>query len=180
MLPRDLLLGFLHQAYTNCTRPSTTTAMNDSDSSELSDVPEAEVKKLAPIFLKSQGKPKTKKAKSPLITVTSPKPKRPSSPPREETLADNADIAVSRESFGHAMARSSRVLLVYDTSTDHLMRQLLVMFRSRFSAAFPAKMSHFGPQDIERGVVGDEPSPQVENLLCALLGILLNRKKPVE
>jgi len=54
------------------------------------------------------------------------------------------------------------------------------MFRSRFSDAFPAKLTHFGPQDIERGVVDSSPSPQVENLLCALLGLVLNRQKPVE
>jgi len=54
------------------------------------------------------------------------------------------------------------------------------MFRSRFSAAFSPKLPHFGPQDIERGVEDPVPSPQVENLLCALLGLVLNRKKPVE
>ena len=54
------------------------------------------------------------------------------------------------------------------------------MFRSRFHAAFPAKLPHFGPQDIENGVVDTIPSALVENVLCALLGIVLNRKKPVE
>jgi hypothetical protein len=54
------------------------------------------------------------------------------------------------------------------------------MFRSRFSEAFPPKLVNFGPQDIERGVVDTLPSPQVEGLLCALLGLVLNRKKPVE
>ena len=54
------------------------------------------------------------------------------------------------------------------------------MFRSRFHAAFPSKLSHFGPQDIERGVVDDAISPQIESFLRALLGLVLNRKKPVE
>jgi hypothetical protein len=54
------------------------------------------------------------------------------------------------------------------------------MFRARFSEAFPPKLINFGPQDIERGVVDTPPSPQIENLLCALLGLVLNRKKPVE
>jgi hypothetical protein len=54
------------------------------------------------------------------------------------------------------------------------------MFRSRFNEVLPAKLSHFGPQDIERGVTDQPPSPQVEGLLCALLGLVLNRKKPVE
>lgn len=54
------------------------------------------------------------------------------------------------------------------------------MFRSRFTDAFPPKCPHLGPQDIERGIVDPVPSPQVESLLCALLGLALNRKKPVE
>ena len=54
------------------------------------------------------------------------------------------------------------------------------MFRSRFNDAFPGKLSHFGPQDIESGVVDTVPSPQIESLLCALLALVLNRKKPVE
>lgn len=54
------------------------------------------------------------------------------------------------------------------------------MFRSRFSETLPPKLAHFGPQDIERGVTDQPPSPQVESLLCALLALVLNRKKPVE
>lgn len=54
------------------------------------------------------------------------------------------------------------------------------MFRNRFSEAFPPKLAQFGPQDIERGVADTHPTAQVEDILCALLGILLNRKKPVE
>jgi hypothetical protein len=49
------------------------------------------------------------------------------------------------------------------------------MFRSRFNDAFSSKLGHFGPQDIERGVVDAAPSPQVEALLCALLALVLNR-----
>lgn len=54
------------------------------------------------------------------------------------------------------------------------------MFRSRFNDAFPRGAPHVGPQDIEQGVLGDTPSADVEGLLCALLGLVLNRKKPVE
>ena len=54
------------------------------------------------------------------------------------------------------------------------------MFRSRFSDLFPRSLTHLGPQDIEDGIVGFEPSDQVERLLCALLGLVLNRKKEVE
>lgn len=58
--------------------------------------------------------------------------------------------------------------------------QFLVMFRSRFSDAFPVKCPHLGPQDLERGAASDLPSPEVETFLCALLGLVNNRKKPVE
>lgn len=58
--------------------------------------------------------------------------------------------------------------------------QFIVMFRSRFSDAFPKSLSHYGPQDIERGVEGSLPDEQIERLLCALLGLVLNRKKDVE
>lgn len=54
------------------------------------------------------------------------------------------------------------------------------MFRSRFNEAFPRGAPHVGPQDIEQGVAEDTPSADVEGLLCALLGLVLNRKKPVE
>jgi hypothetical protein len=77
-------------------------------------------------------------------------PRRAPSPPHEYTLADNDTIA------------------------------FLIMFRSRFSDAFPKSLPHYGPQDIERGVTGDLPDEQVERYLCALLGLVLNRKKDVE
>ncbi len=54
------------------------------------------------------------------------------------------------------------------------------MFRSRFSDAFPKSLPHYGPQDIENGVLGSIPDEQVERLLCALLGLVLNRKKDIE
>jgi hypothetical protein len=54
------------------------------------------------------------------------------------------------------------------------------MFRSRFADAFSSKLLDLGPQDLEHGVVDRLPSPQVESLLCSLLGLVLNRKKPVE
>lgn len=54
------------------------------------------------------------------------------------------------------------------------------MFRARFSDAFPKSLAHFGPQDIEKGIVDALPTPQVESLLCALLALVLNRKKPIE
>lgn len=54
------------------------------------------------------------------------------------------------------------------------------MFRARFHEVFPRSTPHFGPQDIERGVVELPPGDYIERLLCALLGLVLNRKKDVE
>ena len=61
-----------------------------------------------------------------------------------------------------------------------LVAQFIVMFRSRFGSAFPKSLLHFGPQDIERGVEGALPDEHMERLLCALIGLVLNRKKDVE
>ncbi|KAL4761288.1 uncharacterized protein BDW70DRAFT_150164 [Aspergillus foveolatus] len=80
----------------------------------------------------------------------SPPPKRAPSPPHEYVLADNPDIA------------------------------FIVMFRARFHEVFPRSTPHFGPQDIERGVSESPPGDHIERLLCALLGLVLNRKKDVE
>lgn len=55
----------------------------------------------------------------------------------------------------------------------------IIMFRSRFADAFKG-VPNLGCQDIERGVVDSTPSEQVEQLLCRLLSLVLNRKKPVE
>jgi hypothetical protein len=54
------------------------------------------------------------------------------------------------------------------------------MFRSRFHNVFPKSLPHYGPQDIERGIDGHLPGEYVEKLLCALLGLVLNRKKDIE
>lgn len=83
----------------------TTATMSDSDSSGLSSAPEEEVKKLAPIF--QRAKKATKKA-APPPKASPPRPKREPSPPHEETLADNPDIAVSRLPDRREMARLRR------------------------------------------------------------------------
>ncbi|THY46956.1 hypothetical protein D6C97_08135 [Aureobasidium pullulans] len=130
--------------------------MSDSDSSSLSSAPPTDDEKpLAPIFAKmAKGKkaaPRKKKAPvTPPTPPSPPRPKRSPSPPHQDSLADNPDVA------------------------------FLVMFRSRFSHAFPPKLPHLGPQDIEKGVAESPPSPQVEELMCAMLALVLNRKKPVE
>ncbi|KAJ5304117.1 Spo12 [Penicillium atrosanguineum] len=79
-----------------------------------------------------------------------PPPKREPSPPHEYVLADNPIIA------------------------------FIVTFRARFHESFPRGVPHFGPQDIERGVEESPPGEYIERLLCALLGLVLNRKKDVE
>jgi hypothetical protein len=51
------------------------------------------------------------------------------------------------------------------------------MFRSRFSDVFPKSLPHFGPQDLERGLIEEVPSEHMESFVCAFLGLVLNRKK---
>ncbi|KAJ6446360.1 hypothetical protein O9K51_01133 [Purpureocillium lavendulum] len=81
----------------------------------------------------------------------SPPPrKRSPSPPHEYVLADNPDIA------------------------------FIVMFRNRFTDAFPKSLAHFGPQELERDIVEPIPGDRVEHFLCAVLGLLLNRKQDVK
>ncbi|KAF2484465.1 hypothetical protein BDY17DRAFT_264501 [Neohortaea acidophila] len=121
--------------------------MDDSDSSSLSEHSDKEIQNLAPVFLKAKA---ANKLRFPPPKASPARPKREPSPPHEEVLADNPDIA------------------------------FIVMFRSRFNEVMPAKLSNLGPQDIERGVVDTTPSPEVSHLLCAMLGLALNRKKPPE
>lgn len=54
------------------------------------------------------------------------------------------------------------------------------MFRARFNDALPKSLPNFGPQDIEKGIGGTQPEENIERLLCALIGLCLNRKKDVE
>jgi hypothetical protein len=74
--------------------------MDDSDSSGLSSAPPSDDEKpLAPIFAKmAKGKKAApRKKKAPVTPPTPPSPPRPQrspSPPHEESLADNPDVAV--------------------------------------------------------------------------------------
>ena len=54
------------------------------------------------------------------------------------------------------------------------------MFRARFNDVFPKSLANFGPQELERDIVDSPPGDRVENFLCALLGLLLNRKQDVK
>ena len=77
-------------------------AMDSDSDSSLSEAPEAEIQKLAPIFVKAK---KATKKVAPPPQASPPRPKRAPSPPHEEVLADNPDIAVSRRPIEHEMAR---------------------------------------------------------------------------
>lgn len=116
------------------------------------------------------------------VTQTPPtlKKKRPPSPPHQYVLADNPDIAVCPLDLPDVSSRVFRVLARLYRVADLLAAQFICMFRSRFSDAFPKSLPHYGPQDIENGVDGPVPGEHVERLLCALLGLVLNRKKDIE
>ncbi|EGD92558.1 hypothetical protein TESG_00131 [Trichophyton tonsurans CBS 112818] len=125
--------------------------MSDSDSSSsLSSVVSTADESIAESVNRSAGITKYFKKAEKPAAPAPPSPKRPPSPPHEYVLADNPNIA------------------------------FLVMFRSRFTDVFPKSLPHYGPQDIEKGVVEPTPGDQVERLLCALLSLVLNRKKDVE
>ena len=108
------------------------------------------------------------------------KKKRPPSPPHEYVLADNPDIAVSIRGPGRSQSEFIRVPAALKGQANVVDAQFICMFRSRFADAFSKSLPHYGPQDIERGVVDSPPGDHIERLLCALLGLLLNRKKEVE
>ncbi|KAH7329215.1 hypothetical protein B0I35DRAFT_38931 [Stachybotrys elegans] len=134
----------------------------DDDSSELSSLsslsPVPSDDELDPPSDLEQPEPKKtgilkffpKLSQQPPKEASPPPRKREPSPPHEYVLADNPDIA------------------------------FIVMFRSRFNDAFPKSLAHFGPQELERDVVGQLPGDRAEHFLCALLGLLLNRKQDVK
>ncbi|ETN40690.1 uncharacterized protein HMPREF1541_04969 [Cyphellophora europaea CBS 101466] len=124
--------------------------MADSDSSSLSSAPSTDDEAMELKMSKPTGLDRYFKPAPKTKETTPEPPRRAPSPPHEYTLIDNETIA------------------------------FLVMFRSRFGDAFPKSLPHYGPQDIERGVAGELPDESVEKYLCALLGLVLNRKKDVE
>lgn len=65
--------------------------MDDSDSSSLSEHSDKEIQNLAPVFLKAKA---ANKLRFPPPKASPARPKREPSPPHEEVLADNPDIAV--------------------------------------------------------------------------------------
>ncbi|KAK5629592.1 hypothetical protein RRF57_005307 [Xylaria bambusicola] len=136
--------------------------MADDDSSELSSVSslssapseddgEVQLKREKGILKFFHKLPQgTKPATEPEQTPSPPPRKRSPSPPHDYVLADNPDIA------------------------------FIVMFRSRFNEALPKSLANFGPQELERDVTESIPGERVEHFLCAVLGLLLNRKQDVK
>ncbi|KAI0166067.1 hypothetical protein GGR57DRAFT_4431 [Xylariaceae sp. FL1272] len=134
--------------------------MADDDSSELSSVsslssaPEddgdVQLKREKGILKFFHKLPKGSKPAQPERSSSTPPRKRSPSPTRDTVLADNPDIA------------------------------FIVMFRSRFNESMPKSLANFGPQELERDVTESVPGERVEHFLCALLGLLLNRKQDVK
>ncbi|KUJ19862.1 uncharacterized protein LY89DRAFT_580475 [Mollisia scopiformis] len=124
--------------------------MASDSDSELSDVPSDVENDLQ--LTKKDGILKffSKQSAAPKQAESPPRAKREPSPPHEYVLADNQDIA------------------------------FIVMYRSRFTEVFPKSLINFGPQELERDVVDPVPGEGVEHFLCALLGLLLNRKQDVK
>jgi hypothetical protein len=54
------------------------------------------------------------------------------------------------------------------------------MFRNRFDEAFPKSLATFGPLELEREITEPIPGDRAEHFLCAVLGLLLNRKQDVK
>ncbi|KAI7787677.1 hypothetical protein LA080_015046 [Diaporthe eres] len=82
--------------------------------------------------------------------MSPPPRKREPSPPHEYVFADNPDIA------------------------------FIVMFRKRFDSAMPRSLAHFGPLELEQDIQQDPPAERVEQFLCVVLGLLLNRKQDIK
>jgi hypothetical protein len=140
-------------------------AFSDSDS-PLSSPPPSEDE--APISRHVDVKPpptKRQKSKKPSTTTTKIKLKAPAASPRSPSPQPKKKW---KEEPPHV-----------PTLADSHELAIIVMFRSRFADAFKG-VPNLGCQDIERGIVDSTPSEQVEQLLCALVSLCLNRKKPVE
>lgn len=54
------------------------------------------------------------------------------------------------------------------------------MFRNRFDDAFARSLPSFGPQELEYDLMEAVPGSRAEAFLCAVLGLLLNRKQDVK
>ena len=158
--------------------------MSDNDSSDLSSVP-SDVEKDLQLsnkdgilkFFSTVPKP------SPPRRASTPPRKRDPSPPHEYVLGDNPDIAVRiclLISASRKALHAGNAWLTFVTVANAPFQQFIVMFRSRFTEAFPKSLPNFGPQELERDVVDTVPGEGAEHLLCALLGLLLNRKQDVK
>lgn len=44
----------------------------------------------------------------------------------------------------------------------------------------PRSLPHFGPLELEQDIQQDPPAERVEQFLCVVLGLLLNRKQDIK
>lgn len=58
--------------------------------------------------------------------------------------------------------------------------EFIVTFRNRFDEAFPRSAPSFGPLELEYDITEPVPGSRAEGFLCAILGLLLNRKQDVK
>ena len=160
-----------------------------SDSSDLSSAPsddemDLQLKKKDGILKFFAKVPKSEKV--PRVEISPPpRRQREPSPEHEYTLADNPDIAVRISDFINARVvqlytSQTRGVLVAHMANKNIWYQFIVMFRSRFTESFPKSCPHFGPQELETDIVDNPPGDRAEGMLCALLGLLLNRKQDVK
>jgi len=155
--------------------------MSASDSSELSSAPSEDetlqlTKKngILKFFTKVQG-PKAGATSKAAIPKSPPRPKRAPSPEHETVFADNQDIAVR---LFVAFLHVPNAWVCAEASLTN--SKFIVMYRSRFTDAFPKSLANFGPQELERDVINEIPGEHAEQFLCAVLGLLLNRKQDVK
>jgi hypothetical protein len=195
-LPHSILTTDLElRVRTNFVKSGSMAADDSSDLSSLSslsaapseDESEVQLKKedgILRFFHKLPNKPDDDEDLAP------PPPKREPSPPHEYVLADNKDIAVSHFALFPRRAKlwTRRVALgsggsrtVPELLADLAFPlQFIVMFRDRFREVLPKSLAPLGPQELEREVVDASPGDRAEHLLCAVLGLLLNRKQDVK
>lgn len=138
--------------------------LSDSDDSPLSSPPESDIDE--PVRLSrtvdvrppSKSQAKTRATKPPAkIKLIPPRPRSPTPPPKKR-----------KKEPPHV-----------PTLADSPELAFIVMFRSRFSDAFKG-VPNLGCQDIEQGLTDATAAEPVEQLLCRLISLVLNRKKPVE
>lgn len=102
--------------------------------------------------------------------------------PSKSTITTDSDGKPSRSSQEASPPPNKRrkVIDLRDPlPADNPRYAFIVAFQAKFNQVFRG-VPNLGPQDIEAGVAETPISDHVESLLCKLLGLALNRQKPVE